>query len=278
MKKINIIFATLIALSACLLLSGCGEEHSHARGVLSSDEEYHWYACISCDTQLEKKAHSWDAGTVTSQPTTDNKGEKTYMCNVCGTLKKEEIEKIKKTDVSSTQWASAFGGSSFANVTATIEETVLSADNELKTVYQIKASSAEIYLTVTKYRNGEEFEYYGKYQVGYQLWEFSSKEQTIEDARYTTTVDVMSSQNILSDYRLDFSAFYDSFTYNEGNGTYTSDGLVSGGAQLENIRLSFENGRLVSVMATEQTEGAEQSVKITLSEYGTTKPTPPQNK
>lgn len=240
-----------------------------------SDENNHWYACIGCDEKLELSSHEWDSGVITIQPSADKVGEKTYMCSGCNQLKKEEIAKIKEIEVTKSQWVSAFDSKTFSNVTATIEETLKIGADEIKTVYKIEASSLEIYLTVTKYKNGEELEYYGKYQSGYQLWNFSTKEQTIENAQYTTTSDVMSSENILSDYGMDFSSLFHNFSYVKEMELYTADNVVTDKAHYTNVQLSFLNGKISNIIAVAQDDGVEQTVKITLKEYGTTTPKPP---
>ena len=275
MRRIILNLSAVMALLASLLLFSCGEEHSHSKGIVSSDASHHWYACIGCDAQLEKAEHKWDNGTVTIQPTKNQKGEKTYMCSGCNRLKKEDIEMIKEIEVTGAEWESAFAFDSFQNVTATITETIKNGNDEIKTVYTIEASGLEIYLAIVKYKNGTETEYYGKYQSGYQVWEFNQKGQTIEDAHYSTSMDVMSTENILKDYRLDLGAFFGSFTFDGEKGIYVADSLENGNMHLENVEASFVNGKLQRVKA----DGNLSTVEIIFSDYDKTKPQPPtQNK
>ncbi len=59
--------------------------------TLSKDENNHWYACSRCDEKKDSAAHKWDSGSVTTQPTCTDKGEKTFTCSDCGQTKTEEI-------------------------------------------------------------------------------------------------------------------------------------------------------------------------------------------
>lgn len=67
-------------------------EHAFDGGDWESDENSHWKICTVCHTaKSEEAAHTWDNGTVTKQPTTDEPGEKTFECTVCGKSKTEAI-------------------------------------------------------------------------------------------------------------------------------------------------------------------------------------------
>ncbi len=44
--------------------------------------------------------HDWDEGTVTTQPTCTDGGEKTFTCSVCGETKTEPVEALGHTEVS----------------------------------------------------------------------------------------------------------------------------------------------------------------------------------
>lgn len=66
------------------------------------DATYHWHNCVNnnCTEQLGKAAHTWDAGTITKEPTCTEKGEKTYTCTVCGQTKIEEVDVVEHDWVS----------------------------------------------------------------------------------------------------------------------------------------------------------------------------------
>ena len=74
----------------------CGYErpaHDHAATAWSSDATYHWHDCTvsGCNEQLDKAAHTWDEGTVTTKATFTSDGEKTYTCTVCEKTKTETV-------------------------------------------------------------------------------------------------------------------------------------------------------------------------------------------
>ena len=76
----------------------CGykRETSHEFGDFKSNNQKHWKECSKCGERIEEGAHEWNAGEVTTEPTVDAKGERTFTCSVCGKTKKEEIAKLPK--------------------------------------------------------------------------------------------------------------------------------------------------------------------------------------
>ncbi len=60
------------------------QEHSHYfEEKWTSDETEHWHMC-RCGERAEIAAHKKDEGAVTTEPTEDSAGVKTYCCEVCG--------------------------------------------------------------------------------------------------------------------------------------------------------------------------------------------------
>ena len=59
-----------------------------------SDENYHWNICSVCNGEVNKVAHTWDKGTVTTEPTCTTAGVKTFKCE-CGATKTEEIPMLE---------------------------------------------------------------------------------------------------------------------------------------------------------------------------------------
>ncbi len=56
----------------------------HSAGEYRYDSEQHWQICSVCGEICSEKAdHSWDEGTVTSEPTEDAEGVTTYCCSLC---------------------------------------------------------------------------------------------------------------------------------------------------------------------------------------------------
>ena len=81
-------------------------EHTPAE-TLSKDETHHWYVCTGCNEPIEKIAHTWNDGVVTTEPTEDAKGVKTFTCTAegCGQTKTEEIPELSHTHVAETEWS-----------------------------------------------------------------------------------------------------------------------------------------------------------------------------
>ena len=66
----------------------------NSSGAWQKDETHHWKVCGACSEKIENAEHTWDGGTVTTQPTTSAPGVKTYKCSVCGQTKTETIPKL----------------------------------------------------------------------------------------------------------------------------------------------------------------------------------------
>ncbi len=84
-------------------------DHSYECKKHNADQ--HKQACICGDFYLED--HEWNDGEVTTAPTTDAEGVKTYTCTECGETKTESIEKIPSTpDVGGDEGGSSDGDAS----------------------------------------------------------------------------------------------------------------------------------------------------------------------
>lgn len=116
----------------------------------SSDDKQHWHACTDegCDKVKDKAEHTWDAGAVTKEATTTEKGVKTYTCAVCKATKTDEIPVVTDND-ENTQG----GGTEGENEVAipSTKGTVLK-DNDKKGDYIVTnadATSPEVSYKVT---------------------------------------------------------------------------------------------------------------------------------
>ena len=76
----------------------CGYERAahtaHTAGtVWENDETNHWRECTvrGCNEQLDKAAHTWDEGAITTEATFVNDGVKTYTCTVCAKTRTESV-------------------------------------------------------------------------------------------------------------------------------------------------------------------------------------------
>ncbi|MBE6674618.1 MAG: hypothetical protein E7596_05890 [Ruminococcaceae bacterium] len=270
MKKI--ILALLLI--SCIALSGCA--HTHKKGDLGRDSDYHWFKCTydGCEEQIEKEEHKWDDGKITASAAND--AVKTYTCKFCSAKKEEPYKMPDKPTVTKEEWESAFFSENFKNVTAKISESIVYGGDTFSTEYSIQADGATIYMVSVSSTNGSEPIYSAVYQEGTMRWTFSSPEQTIEEASFTTVsgADIMSSENLLVDYRLDLYHFYDSFTYDAVKKCYVAQDITNGLLSFSSVEVTMNNGKITEIKATTATDN--NNVKITMDAYGTTKPQPPK--
>ena len=96
-KKFITIFAAVLAMTATLsLFTACKKNKHDFAAEWKYDETYHWHECTTkkhSDTS-EKIAHDFDGGEITTQPTEQAKGVKTFTCNTCGYQKVEDVAKL----------------------------------------------------------------------------------------------------------------------------------------------------------------------------------------
>lgn len=64
--------------------------HSY-KSVWSKDGTNHWHECSICGNKKDISAHTWNSGAVTTDPTPDTPGTRTYTCTVCGAEKYESV-------------------------------------------------------------------------------------------------------------------------------------------------------------------------------------------
>lgn len=75
----------------------CGYEraaHTHvAATAWSKDDTHHWHECTvnGCTEKVDKAAHAWNAGEITTPATFTSDGEKTYTCTACDKTKTESV-------------------------------------------------------------------------------------------------------------------------------------------------------------------------------------------
>ena len=69
------------------------------------DDTEHWNPCLrtGCEEHLNAAAHTFDNGVVTTEPTENSEGVKTYTCETCGYQKTKSIPKLGHTP--SAEWS-----------------------------------------------------------------------------------------------------------------------------------------------------------------------------
>lgn len=70
------------------------EAHQHTYGEWKTDgATNHKKTCLLCG-DIARKAHAWNAGVITTEPTYTSTGIKTYTCTGCGQTKTEAVDKL----------------------------------------------------------------------------------------------------------------------------------------------------------------------------------------
>lgn len=109
-KKYSVIVFSLLLLiatiTAAIAFSGCSNNNNNSEKPKdeskhnyseewTSDNLYHWHECLdeNCTSVKDKEYHSWDEGTVTTQPTYETSGEIVYTCSKCNKSKVEALGK-----------------------------------------------------------------------------------------------------------------------------------------------------------------------------------------
>ena len=77
----------------------CGDKkdeaaHAYDETVWAHDAAGHWHVC-ACGATTEAAEHNWDNGKVTTDPSTEKDGEKTFTCVDCGETKTERIPQLE---------------------------------------------------------------------------------------------------------------------------------------------------------------------------------------
>ena len=95
-------FIAILAIAMVLVLSlavltACNKDGKHNFAEeWSNNETHHWHACTDkdCKETKDKAEHSWNDGSVTVEPTTENEGTMLYVCTVCHREKTAKIDKL----------------------------------------------------------------------------------------------------------------------------------------------------------------------------------------
>ena len=97
MKKVLFVLCLLFVITGVLMACD-SHEHTFAEDW-TSDATNHWHAasCEHTDEKSDVAAHSWNAGTVTTEATEAAAGVKTFTCTVCAATKTESIPALGHT-------------------------------------------------------------------------------------------------------------------------------------------------------------------------------------
>ena len=107
-KQIITILSVVFALSMLFAaFTGCNKNKHKFSDEWKFDETAHWHECMTkkhTDTS-EKISHDFNDGVVTTQPTEEAEGVKTFTCNTCGYKKTGKVAKLAHTHkFDKTKW------------------------------------------------------------------------------------------------------------------------------------------------------------------------------
>ena len=68
-------------------------DHTHEYSIVNYDDTHHWNEC-ECGEKGAKALHSFDEGKITTHPTTESEGERTFECTGCEYKKTEKVNKL----------------------------------------------------------------------------------------------------------------------------------------------------------------------------------------
>ena len=123
----------------------------------SNDDTKHWKQCINCNKIYYSDSHKFDSGLITTQPTEDATGIKTYTCTTCGFKK---IEVLPKKQQVRGKLELVFGQEEYSigsTVTSTIRFTKVKSLKNLQifaSIYEMEYSivySGKDFVTINIY-------------------------------------------------------------------------------------------------------------------------------
>ena len=79
------------------------EYGEHRLGEWQHDMLKHWQICEECGYTVESTLHDWDSGVITTKPTVDATGVKTFTCKTCGYKKTQKVDKLTEPDTVETK-------------------------------------------------------------------------------------------------------------------------------------------------------------------------------
>ena len=106
---------------------------------------------IKAQEEIPAKGHSWNEGEITTSPTCENAGVKTYTCTVCNATKTEAIDATGHTPVEvAEQPATCTEAGHTAGTKCSVCEAILSGMEEIPATGHTEAIDAAVEATCTK--------------------------------------------------------------------------------------------------------------------------------
>ena len=267
MKRIlTLTLALILCLSAVAVLASCDHEHT-ASADWAKDDTNHWHTCADCEEQLDKAEHTFGEATKVKN------GVYSYTCTVCGQVKTETME----TKITAEQ---------FTNMTL--------GENYIVSVYAVHETQGTYSFVAmrdgNKWSNDEKMEVTGYSGRDYYFIEIDGEDVYVyeteldDDGNIVTCIkekrDEMTPAQVIESNEQEClpNSFRDLslFTYDEQTNTYVAASIVKDSYSLTNVKVAFENGKIVAMSYTENYEGNGSATYEFTFVYGTASVTLPE--
>ena len=249
MKKfLSILLAACLLVSMSVMLASCGHKCEFAE-EWSKDENSHWHECTGEDcTEIADKAdHTWDEGKITTKPTQEADGVKTFTCTACEQTK---TEAVAFTGMTEEEWNAAFDAAVFENFVYTEKATVKGNGMTIDTESTYKFTKDNAWIKMVMY--------------GQTVEQFAPSKADAIELRDETVASIK-----------DITAFA-KYKYDAATKTYKATAEIeieALGEDTTDVTLTFANGKLAKIEYNlSYTEnGTELTVNsvVTLADYGT---------
>ena len=146
-KNTSLILVALMLLTNLICLISCKHECSFAE-EWTADNTSHWHICSDkkCEEIADKADHTWNDGEITTKPTQEADGVKTFTCTVCA---KTRDESVAFTGLTEEEWNKVVCEEAFNNATFTEEAVVNYSGVTVVTKATTKFTDEKVFVSIT---------------------------------------------------------------------------------------------------------------------------------
>ncbi|MBR3893874.1 MAG: hypothetical protein IKJ35_01875 [Clostridia bacterium] len=214
----------------------------------SHDATNHWHVCEvkNCTKTPDKAAHTWNEGEITTKPTQEAAGVKTFTCTVCSETK---TENVAFTGLTKAEWEAIINTDLFDNYTLSMTIIASASGVQATSSMVYKITDDKIYMAMTA--GG------------------ATQEETVDEGVAETKLSM--AEDLVAMFT------HSNFTYDAEAKLYRAKGKIVNpidGSEASHATLRFENGKPVEMKYSYvvQSSGVNVNVDNTIlfSDYGTT--------
>ncbi len=213
------------------------------------DETSHWHTCTNegCPEIYEKADHTWDEGEITTKPTQDADGVKTFTCTACAATK---TEPVVFTGMSRAEWTAALSTSAFENFSYVEKATISATGFSMEVEEHYKFTADDAWIKVVMAGTSEET--------------YAPDTESAIEAR----ISLLESLKAI--------ASYSAYEYDAKTKTYQANRqiyIAAYSASTSDVSLTFEGDRLTeihySISVVENGIPLLVTASVIISDYGT---------